>query len=371
MKHSGDPYTVRVKPPARVLVRAPNWVGDLVMATAAFARMRRAWPDAELTVALRPYLRDLVAGAPWFDRIVEAPKSRGWKLFWEQVGRTRAGAYDLAVVLPNSFETALIPFLARVPERVGYRQGRPGLLTRGPRAVSARPFWRRHGPRRVPEPMPQYYSRLLDSLGVPSADDRPRLCVAPAAAESVQRWLVAKVPGTGPLVLMTAGASFGASKLWPPEHFAAVARALVAKRGARVVVLAGPAEVELAKSIADAAGDGVVAAADPVLRLAELAAICSRADLMVTTDTGPRHVAVAFDVPTICLMGPTDSRYTDYALERQVVIQRRELECVPCQRKVCPLGHHDCMRGILPERVLAAAEQQLDAFPFPGRNECR
>lgn len=351
----------------RIYVRAPNWVGDFVMATAAFERLRRAFPAARITCALRPYLRDLCGGATWFDDLIDAPKGVSLASLAGQARTLRGGGYDLAVILPNSFATSLVPFLARIPRRVGYRQGRPLPLTDGPRAPRGRPFWRRHGPRRVPEPMPGYYAKLLDGLGLPPGPDRPRLHLRAEDRAEVDGFLRARaIDPSRPLLLLTAGASYGASKLWEPERFAAVARHF-AGRGFSSIVLAGPAEVELAKRIAAMAGESAQAAVDPLLSLGGLKALCARAGLMVTSDTGPRHVALAFDVPIVCLMGPTDSRYTDYALEGQTVIQRKDLACVPCQRKVCPLGHHECMKGIPVDRVIAAAEELLLRRPAPGR----
>jgi heptosyltransferase-2 len=345
----------------RVLVRAPNWVGDFVMATAAFERLREGFPNAHLTVALRPYLRRLLSGSPWFDEVIEAPKANRPGEALRQARVVRQGRYDLAVVLPNSFETALVPFLAGVPVRLGYRQGRPGLLNRGLRAAGGRrPPWRRWGPRREPEPMPRYYARLLDLLELPPGRDRGVLYVGDEESRFIDAWLAERGLGQDgrKLVLFTPGASYGASKLWPADRFAELARRFAARGDLAPVILSGPAEVELANSIAEAAGDGVVAATDPVLKLDELKALVQRASLVVTTDTGPRHLAVAFDRPVVCLIGPTDPRYTDYGLDKTALI-RKPLECSPCQRKVCPLGHHRCMRDIEVEEVEAAGLELL------------
>jgi heptosyltransferase-2 len=345
----------------RIYVRAPNWVGDLVMATTAFERLRGAFPDAHITGAMRPYLRELCDGSDWFDDVVAAPRVSGIRDLRQQVGAVRAGRFDLAVVLPNSFVTGLVPFLARVPERLGYRQARPGLMTKGLTAVSNRPFWRRYGPKRVPDPMPVYYALLLDLLEIPPGPDRPKLYVRPQDREACEVWLAEQgIRGDQRIVLITAGASFGASKLWVPERFAAVARHF-RDRGDAPVLLAGPSELEPIVRIGELAGAGVTVAA-PALPFGTLKALCERAALMITTDTGPRHLGVAFDVPIVCLIGPTDPRYTNYCLERQTLI-RKLLPCVPCQRKVCPLGHHDCMRAIEVDEVLAAAEAWLPGLP--------
>jgi heptosyltransferase-2 len=344
-------------PPRRIFVRAPNWVGDFVMATASFERLRRGFPDAEIVCGLRPYLGELAAGTDWFDAILDMPGAGGLAGFWRRVRAVRRRRFDLAVVLPNSLETGLVPFLARVPRRLGYRQGRPGLMTDGLVAPRGRGRFSRRGPRREPEPMPIYYAKLLDLLALPPGRDRGVLAVTDGERAEVDAWLRERGLDDGRrLVLLTAGASYGASKLWVPERFAAVARHFATRPDTAPVFVAGPSEAEMARELA--ADSGAVAAVDPVLPLGALKALVSRASLMITNDTGPRHIAVAFEKPVVCLMGPTDPRYTSYGLDRTVLINKH-LECAPCQRKVCPLGHHRCMRDITVEEVLGAAEGLL------------
>jgi lipopolysaccharide heptosyltransferase II len=359
MKNSAPPDLSHVH---RIYVRAPNWVGDLVMATATFQRLRTAFPRAHIGLGLRPHLQGLLTGTPWFDALQPTAPARTPRHLWRQVRAMREQAYDLAVVLPNSLETGLVPFLARVPLRLGYRQGRPGLMNLGLRAdVRRRWFNRRWGPRRTPVPMPQYYHDLLDCLGIAAGTYHPQLAVTPTEAVQVADYLACKGIGAGErLLLLVVGANYGASKLWLPERFAAVARHFQERHGLRAAVLVGPNEVELGREIA--AAGGAVAMVDPVLSLDGLKALVARGTLMVTGDTGPRHLAVALDKPVVCLIGPTDPNYTNYCLEHSVVI-RRDLECSPCQRKVCPLGHHRCMRDISVEAVVAAGERLLAATP--------
>lgn len=341
----------------KIWVRAPNWVGDLVMATAAFARLRAAFPRAQIVAGMRPFLRPLCAGTDWFDRIVDAVKARGPIGLWRQVRAVAAERFDLAVVLPNSLETGLVPFLARVPLRLGYRQGRPLLVNLGPRAASRRGLLqRRRGPRRVVTPMPLYYRALLDCLGIPGDAIHPVLAVTPAEAAWVRAELQRlQIGERDRIVLVVVGANFGASKLWLPERFAAVARHFAGK-GLRALITVGPKEVDLGRQIA--ADAGVPALVDPVFPLDKLKALVARSALMITGDTGPRHLAVAFDKPVVCMIGPTDPAYTDYCTERTALL-RRDLECSPCQRQVCPLGHHRCMRDIAVDEVIAAGERLL------------
>ena len=343
-------------PPRRIFVRAPNWVGDLVMATAAFARIRAGFADAHVACGVRPYLRSLLDGSAFFDEVLDAPRAASPRALWRQARELRRHRFDLAIVLPNSPETALAPLLAGVPERLGYRQGRPGLLNLGLRAPSARRWWRRWGPRRVPEPMPEYWDRLLDVLSLPKMPLVTSLAITPAERDAGDAWLRARGVGSGErLLALNAGASFGASKLWEPDRFVAVARHFGA-RGMRPLFLSGPGEVEMVRALA--AESDALAAIDPVLPVGMLKPLLARAALLVTTDSGPRHVALALGVPVVCMVGPNDRRYTDYALDRQVVL-RKDLPCSPCHRKVCPLGHRNCMRWITVEEVVAAVEELL------------
>lgn len=359
------PSAVDLARTERIWVRAPNWLGDFVMATAAFARIRAAFPAAHITVGLRPYLRPLLGGTALFDAVVDTPKAKGLGDLRRQVRELRERRCDLAIVLPNSPAAALGPFLAGIPKRLGYRQGRPLLVNLGPRAqVRRRWYQRRSGPRRWPVPMPQYYDELLDTLGLPPGDQHPRLAVSPAE----DAWVTDHLRSLGigpdePFLMLVVGANFGASKLWLPERFAAVARHFQAQRGMRALVLVGPSEVELGERIA--AEGNAIALSRPVLPLDKLKALVRRGALMVTGDTGPRHLAVAFDRPVVCLIGPNDPNYTRYCLEHQVVI-RKDLPCSPCQRKICPLGHNNCMRDITVAEVIAAGEHLL-ARPAPPR----
>ncbi len=342
----------------RIWLRTPNWLGDFVMATATFARVRAAFPTAHVTAGLRPYLRPLLTGSTFFDEVVDTPKSAGLGELWRQTRRLREGRYDLAIVLPNSAATGLVPFLAGVPLRLGYQQGRPLLMNLGRRAAMRRGwFERRLGPRRWPTPMPRYYHELLDVISLPPGGEHPQLAVT----ADEEAWVAEHLRSLGiaegtPLLLLVVGAKFGASKLWMPERFAAVARHFQERRGMRALVLVGPGEVELGERIA-AEGNAIVLS-KPVLPLDTLKALVRRGALMVTGDTGPRHLAVAFDRPVVCLMGPNDPNYTNYCMEHTVLI-RKDLPCSPCQRKVCPLGHHRCMRDITVEEVIAAGERLL------------
>ncbi len=342
----------------RIFVRAPNWVGDLVMATAAFARIRAGFPQAEIVCGLRPYLRSLLAGTEHFDDYMDMPRAGGARGLLRQAAALRRRRFDLAIVFPNSLESGLAAWLAGIPRRLGYKQGRPFLMNLGTYAAPARGIGKLRA-RRTPEPMPEYYRKLLDVLELPPGPARGALVVTGEEQSACEAWLEERGVGRDRLVVaINAGASYGASKLWEPDRFAAVARVLRERRGAAVVLLSGPAEVDMVRGIARQSG--AVAAVDPVLPLGMLKPLVARSSLLITTDSGPRHVAVALGVPVVCLMGPNDPRYTAYCLEKTALI-RKELPCSPCNQKVCPLGHRHCMTLIEVDEVVAAAEGLLAA----------
>jgi heptosyltransferase-2 len=214
-----------LEPGGRILVQAPNWVGDFVMATPAFRCIRRGFPAARISVLLRPYLAKLLDGAPWFDETIPYEPSAGGDAgvrgFVRKMRELRRGRYDLAILLTNSFRTALVARLAAAKVRLGYDlQGRGFLLTHAPRPE-------REGRKRIPKPMPEYYLDLLEGFGLDRGDDRLELFLPEATRrrgqELLDRWGVGEEDR---LVTLNPGASFGSSKLWKPESFARVGDAL-------------------------------------------------------------------------------------------------------------------------------------------------
>jgi len=348
----------------RVLVQAPNWLGDFVMATPIFRRLREVLPDAHLALLARSYLRPVIDGAPWFDAFLasdEAPEGskagkktgdRGTRGVLRNATRLRRERFDLAILLTNSFRTALTVRLAGIPERVGTElQGRGWLLTHGyrpPMATRAK---------RVAQPMPDSWFDLLESFGLPRGDDRMELFVPEETRERGRRLLESFGVGDGDrLVALNPGASFGSSKLWSPDSFAVVGDALAAD-GAKVAVLFGPGEEALAARIRDRMRAPAIDGGRRVT-LDLLKPFFERCDLVVTTDAGPRHVAVAMGCPVVCVIGPTDPRYSATNLARTTVL-REEVDCAPCHLKTCPIDHR-CMTRLLPERVIAAARERLE-----------
>lgn len=337
--------------PARILVRLPTWVGDAVMATPALRALRRAHPGAEIVAEGRPILGDLLDGLASFDAFL--PDDGGSALSRRR--RLAGRRFDLAVLLPDSVRSALAPFLARIPERVGYGRDplRRALLS------VALPPPRANG-RRLPIPMIERYLAITRRVGCEDAGDHLELSVSPESAERVDEGLARCGVGPGDaLLVVTPGAGFGPSKLWPAEHYAKACDAIARKHGLRPVLAPAPDEAGIAARIAALAEVRPVSVSEMggPFGLAELKALIARARLVLSNDTGPRHIAVALDRPVVVLMGPTDPRHTASHLEAQRVL-REPVPCSPCQRPTCPIDHR-CMRGIGPERAVAAAAELL------------
>ncbi len=339
---------------SKVWVRSPNWVGDAVMMTPALRALRQSGVG-QLVVSGRAYLAPLLEGHPHVDRFEPAPE-RGIRAQRQAAASLAEANFDAAVCFPDSTRAALLPALAGIPVRVGYAREplRRALLTQ------ALPPPRDENGRRVPISMIERFLRITRALGCDDAGETMELHVDPGARERVRSRLAAAGLGPGTdYVVVTPGASFGASKLWPPEHFASACDRMEKELGLRAVLAPGPGEEAIARAIADEAHSEPIRLGGASSGLADLVALLADARLLLTNDTGPRHIAVALSRPVVCVIGPTDQRHTAHLLERQRVL-REEFPCSPCHRKRCPIDHR-CMTQLAPARVVAAARELLGA----------
>ena len=329
----------------KILVHAPPWIGDLVMATAAFQDLRKAFPESRITLLLRPGREQVVAGARYYDDTICDRSSGSLKRIWNLASTLRKERFDLAVLFADSLRSGILPFLARIPNRVGYvRNLRGPLLTHKVQHTGERG-------KKTPEPMPIRFSRMLDSIGVESQGHRPHLAITEdEEAAAVARREKLGIAPDEKLIGFNPGASFGASKIWPHDRFARLGDLVQRELGARVILLGGPGEKDILDAIANAMETDPINTSDDPIPLGELKPTIRALALLVTTDMGPRHYGVAFRVPLVCLMGPPDPRYTNINLDETELIQK-DHECVPCHLKTCPIDHR-CMTSIEPEEVL-------------------
>ncbi len=357
------PYNVGVSAIAaaeHVYVRLPNWVGDVVLATPFLQALRRAAPAARITLHGKKQALAVLAHEGLHDHAAPLGPGRGLLGLLREGRRVRqeAGEPDLAFLLPNSLSSALIGRATGARERVGYAlNGRRLLLTRALHA-------RKEG-RLRPTPMVDYYLGLLTAVGgsIDGVRRCPRLATTPEQEERAEAYLRRQgvAPGARPWALNIGGS--WETKRWIPEHAGRLARLLQAS-GRTPLLLTGPDERDLARRALEAAG-APIPGAEEVVPLTDLVAVLRRCELLVTTDSGPRHFGVAAGLPVLVLIGSTHPGYTQVDFDALDLLCE-EVPCWPCHLKRCPIDFR-CMTRLGPERVLAAAEELLARLGAGGQ----
>jgi heptosyltransferase-2 len=406
--------------PRSILVVLPTWVGDFVMATPALRAIRERFSGAQITFLLEGNLLDLARGGPWMDECVSWPDrgkrtilSREYRALVKNLRRRR---FDCAVLLSNSFRSAMVTRLIGAARRVGYdRDGRGWLLTDRIAAPNHRGAKNGQVPRDLPSlattaavhmgtqvpgrpakfhpiPLVEYYAGLVEALGCNRSGDALELFTTPDCETSIMRRLadlgiatanrdihrrleVSTLPQplpereggyASPIVALSPGAKFGASKCWAPQRFAEAADRLIQECAATVMVTCGPGEEPIAQAIAGAMKLRAHVLTDPLLTLGELKSLIRRCDLLIANDAGPRHIAKAFGVPVVTVFGPTHPYWTATNYRRERIV-RVDIDCGPCQQPICPLGHHQCMEAVSVDMIIAAARELLRGWAADQR----
>lgn len=346
----------------RLVILAPNWLGDAVMALPAIADVRRASPDAVITVAARAAIAPLFALVPQVDETIVLPRppAMGDVAAWRSIGAELGGRHlDVALLFPNSLHSALLVSRAGIPERWGYRARLRGrLLTR---AVERTP-----GVHQV-----ESYQQLVHALGFPNGPIEPRVTVPQSARDAAARLLGdSGWDGRTPLVALAPGAAYGGAKRWPAEYFAELA-ATLASDGVHCVMVGSAADAATADEVArDASGDPVAFAPEARRResvalfnvvgrtdLATLAGVLSLCRGLVTNDSGAMHLAAAVGISVTAVFGPTDETATRPLGDAHAVLAH-PVWCRPCMLRECPIDHR-CMRGVTVAAVLDVARRTL------------
>ena len=346
--------------PAHVVVLAPNWLGDAVMALPAIGDLRNGYPSARLTVAARRGVTGIFHMTPRVDGVLGLEwDGRWWRTapFAADAGRLRSLRADLAVLLPNSFASAALAWCAGIPERVGYaRDGRSWLLTR---------------PLEPPQPLlhqSEYYRCLVGAREAPAP--APLLSVPDASVEAARRLLAGEGwDGRRALVALAPGAAYGTAKQWTLDHAATLATRLIHERDASCVLVGGRDDGAATAAIASAVTGvepGRVIDLAGRTTLAELAGVFACARACVSNDSGAMHMAAAVGTPVVALFGPTNEHATAplAAPGGRVQVLAEDVHCRPCMLRTCPIDHR-CMTRLLPERVLAAINGALRAETAP------
>jgi heptosyltransferase-2 len=353
----------------KIAVFLPNWIGDVVMATPALRALRAHFADDEIVYVGRSGPLVILAGSTWANQTIidtSGQKGQNGKKTSNLAGFTRLALhlrrrhFDLGVLLPNSFRTALLGYLGGIDRLAGYaRDGRSCLLD-----VKLQP--RQDSMGFVPIPAIDYYNALAGALGVEANSRQMELPVVEADEQAADQLLSeTDIDRSRPIVMLNPGAAFGTSKLWLSDRYAELADELIQRRGVQIIINAAPSEKAIANAVAAAMKN------KPAINFAQrhnslglLKSLLRRCSLLVTNDTGARHIAAAVGAAVVTIFGSTDPDWTTLYYGRERII-RTNAPCAPCQQKLCPQPagpfYHQCMAGISVQSVLAATEELLDS----------
>ncbi len=346
--------------PASVVVLAPNWLGDAVMALPAVSDVRRRFPSARLVVAARRAVADIFHLVPFVDELVTLQWSGRWwqrRVFAADAGRLRQLGADLAILLPNSVAAAWLARRAAIPDRWGYGSDmRAGLLSRAVR----RPKGSLH--------QGAYYQHLTRALGIESGPLEPAVTISEGASAAARRQLLDRGwDGVRPAVVFAPGAAYGTAKRWMPSYVARVVTDLVRQRQATCVLVGSRGDTPTAREVVSA----VEADATPYVidmtgqtTIEMLAGLLGVATACVSNDSGAMHLAAAVGTPLVALFGPTREDQTAPLTRsgRRAEVLTHPVSCRPCMLRKCPIDHR-CMKRITPDRVYAALMSLLSSTP--------
>lgn len=337
---------------ARVLIRAANWVGDAIMTTPVIRAVRRNFPHARVTILAKPWVIPVYENNPYISDIMvydSVGRHRGQMGVLRLSRDIKKKKFHLAILMQNAFEAALLAFLARIPERVGYNTDfRTLLLSPSVRLNPA--LKKKH--------LIHYYMGILEGVGLMTDGTRQDLFVSDADRDHAARLLKDKGLGQGkPFIGINPGATGGTAKRWFPERYARLCELLSEKYQTRILIFGGPADYSLGEKISDMAPASCINIAGKT-SLSQAFALISGLDLFVTNDSGLMHAAAALGVPQAAIIGSTDPVATAPFSDQSILI-REQVPCAPCLKKECPIDHR-CMDLIPVDRVFQICKTILD-----------
>jgi heptosyltransferase-2 len=338
----------------KILIRATNWIGDAIMSLPALRAIRQRFPDAEITVLAKPWVSDLYEGERSIDKVIAlrgASGARDWRAKGELIFLLRRNNFDLAILFPNSFESAAVVRLAGAKRIIGYARDGRGFLLSDAIGVP------KPGEIAVHERF--YYLELLRRAGliekIPDIKEIRMDGVDELRANGEE--LFAKLRVKLPVIGVSPGAAYGSAKRWMPDRFAESARRLAMQLGGSVAVFGSAAEKALCEEVAQAADGRNLAGTTTLRAFIEMTAACR---VFLTNDSGAMHVASALGVPSVTVFGPTDEAATG-PLGSAARVVREHVDCAPCLLRECPIDHR-CMARVTADRVVQAAQQRLERW---------
>ncbi len=342
----------------KILVRGTNWIGDAVMSIPGLRELRRVFSDAQITLHTRSWAEGLFSDAGFIDELVTFEKNR-WKIkdVYDNSRFLRDDGYDLAVLFPNSFESALTTFLTRIPRRFGYNKDARGLLLTDPIAV---PEWknRRHEVFYYLNLVAEVERRILGRDTVSQAIPDISLEISGERKLAAKNILLdAGVEQTKMIVALGVGSTNSRAKRWLPERYAQLNDKLQRELNVNVVLVGSKDEADVSDAVAKLCGIQPINLTGNT-DLAEAAAILGEVDLLISNDMGLAHLAPAVGTQTLVIFGPTNPEKTRPFSDNAEVI-RKDVECSPCMLRDCPIDHR-CMTQITVEEVFEIAKQKLN-----------
>jgi heptosyltransferase-2 len=336
--------------PHRIIVKAVNWLGDLVMSGPALHAIHDTFPGAHLAVLVRRELASFFDGAMWVDEVIPYRLRAGVAGLADQLSiirRIRAGHFDLAVVFPSSFQSAMWMMLAGVQRRAGYAADRRSfMLTHkvAPRADVERAHQVHH-----------WLTMVAETLGARGSAAACHLEVNVQSRDKMRAWIAnRRLRPARPLIALAPVAAYGPAKEWPVERYAALADILAERHGAECVLVGGIDDRAQCEAIAARCRSGaLIAAAETTV--GELIALLSLCHGFAGNDSGCMHLAGALGVPTVAVFGSTNPARTG-PLGPHCTVIYRGLDCSPCLDRTCRFGHYNCLRDIAAEEVAGALE---------------
>lgn len=328
----------------KILVRAPNWVGDTVLMTPCLAALRKTFPHARITVLANPWVLPLIANHPAIDRMMIIDKGRGLVCSTREllriISHVRNDRFDLAVLFQNAFEAAVLACAGGVRYRIGYNtDGRGFLLTHN--VVRDDHILEIH--------QVEYYLGLIEAMGWPIDEREPSLFLSDRDIESASRMLFSYGIKDHNFILgFNPGATYGSAKRWPEARFAAIGDWAAERWNAKVLLFGSSKEREIGLRIAQGMHQTPINLCGRTT-LGQAMALIKRCNFFLTNDSGLMHIAAAFHVPLVAIFGPTNHATTG-PMSKNAIIVRHAFECSPCMKETCPLDHR-CMLSIEPEEV--------------------
>jgi heptosyltransferase-2 len=332
----------------KIIVRAPNWIGDSILAMPAAYSLSRNFPQAQIWIAAKEWVKDLFVSHDFIRGIIPLPGEDGLKSLKDSIQKVQRLHFDIGVLLTNSFSSALLFYLGKIPERWGYStDGRRVLLTRG--VVKKKEGNYSH--------QLNYYLDLISGLGLKTPPPKISLPLTQEEKKKAKEMLLyLNVDLKGPLVILHPGASYGSSKRWHAANYAKLAILLQDRKKAEILITGSEDEAGLVESISSLMTRKPVNLAGKTdLRL--LAGLISHADLFIANDSGPMHIANALKVPVIAIFGPTNPSLTG-PFQQPAAVIKKDVPCWPCSYRECPFDHR-CMISIDPEEVFVACQKFL------------